>query len=125
MGQVHRAAIGGELFGTSRMRMLRALGLVLIVAMVAIGAALSAGAWSGAEKQPRALAAPALTFGDDYGTRHHGQSIAAPLAFADDYGTRHFGAATVPILGPLDDHGTRHSPAGTQLSERDDYGTRH
>jgi hypothetical protein len=88
---------------------LLALGLVigLIVGRLQTGSDQQA---ASASVAPSAATVPALSWKDDYATRHPLAPPKAPaLSWKDDYGTRHpLAPPKVPVLSWQDDYGTRH-----------------
>jgi hypothetical protein len=102
-----------------RIRLAAAIGLVLLAIGLTVGL-LVGGLQTGSHQQtasaavtsvtPSPAKVPALSWKDDYGTRHH-------LTPVED-----------PVLGWHDFLGTRDHPTPTEapaLSWKDDYGTRH
>src|SRR4029450_980529 len=66
------------------------LGIGLIVGRLQPGSAEPAASPSVASAAPSAAKVPALSWRDDYGTRHPMAAAKAPvLSWKDDYGTRH------------------------------------
>jgi len=90
------------------------LAIGLIVGRLQPGSAEPAASNSVASVAPAAAKAPALSWKDDYGTRHPMATAKAPaLSWKDDYGTRHpMATAKAPALSWKDDYGTRHLHLG-------------
>jgi hypothetical protein len=106
----------------TRIRLAASIGLVLLAigltGCLLIGGLLTrsaqqpapASAAQAASAAPSTAKGPALSWKDDYGTRHHLTPVKDPvLGWHDFLGTRHAqGLPTTPTLSWKDDYGTRH-----------------
>lgn len=102
-----------------RIRLAAAIGLALLALGLAIGLIVGTLQTGSAERAtsapvvsvtPSGVKAPALSWRDDYGTRHHLTTVQDPVRGGHDFlGTRQAqGLPKAPTLSWKDDYGTRH-----------------